>query len=156
MIKVFSTFPVLIKLMVIGIIAGIILIIPLKVVYELTGNTAYILLFNFDYVPVLNQLRPVWFFGYVFHFLTCICSVIGLYYILKVKDLQYSMLSYILVYTVGGGALFFLTCLSPQPPAGDDFSAWIYWTAAHAIFGYAVGFLIKLWINEKSPLPKKP
>lgn len=81
MIKVFSTFPVLIKLMVIGIIAGIILIIPLKVLYELTGNTAYILLFNFDYVPVLNQLRPVWFFGYIYIILSPVSVVSSVFII---------------------------------------------------------------------------
>lgn len=43
------------KLTLIGIAAGVILIISLKILYILTGNTAYLLLFNFDYVHVLNQ-----------------------------------------------------------------------------------------------------
>ena len=108
MIKSFSTFPTSFKLIVVGIISAVILIIPLQIVYEVTGNTAYVLLFNFDYIPVLNKLKPVWLFGYIFHFVTCICSVIGLYYILKVRNLQYSVFSYSLVYSIGGGALFFL------------------------------------------------
>jgi hypothetical protein len=149
MIKSFSNFPIVIQLILVGIIAGIILIIPLKIVYEVTGNTAYVLLFNFDYIPVLNKLKPVWLFGYIFHFVTCICSVIGLYYILKAWSLQYSLISYILVYTMGGGALFFLTCLSNQPPEGDDALAWLYWTSAHALFGCAVGFMIRILIDEK-------
>ena len=153
MIKFFSTLPTLFKLIVVGIISGVMLIIPLKLVYEVTGNTAYVLLFNFDYLPVLNKLKPVWLFGYIFHFVTCICSVIGLYYILKVRNLQYSIVRYILVYSIGGGALFFLTCLSNQPPAGDDTLAWFYWTGAHAIFGYTVGAIIKLWIHEKPRVP---
>ncbi len=153
MIKSIATFPTLVRLILVGIVSGVILIIPLKLVYEITGNTAYVLLFNFDYIPVLNKLKPVWLFGYVFHFVTCICSVIGLYYILKVRNLQYSVISYILVYSSGGGALFFLTCLSNQPPAGDDTLAWFYWTSAHAIFGYAVGAIIKLSIHEKPRFP---
>lgn len=60
MIKFFSTLPTLFKLIVVGIISGVILIIPLKIMYEVTGNTAYVLLFNFDYIPVLNKLKPVW------------------------------------------------------------------------------------------------
>ena len=131
----------------IGFIAGVILILPLKILYILTGNTAYILLFNFDYVPVLNQLRPVWLFGYIFHFVTCICSVIGLYYILKYLNKQLSLFYYIAVYTVGGGTLFFLTCLSVKPPAENDFTAWLYWTIAHGIFGFAVGLLVKKFIK---------
>lgn len=145
----FSSRSIFFKLTIIGIAAGVILIIPLKLLYVLTGNTAYILLFNFDYVPVLNQLKPVWLFGYVFHFVTCICSVIGLYYILKYLNKQFSLFYYVLVYTVGGGALFFLTCLSDQPPAGNDFSAWFYWTIAHAVFGLAVGLLVKKFIKER-------
>lgn len=115
--KAFPSLFTFFKLTLIGIVAGVILIIPLKILYILTGNTAYILLFNFDYVPVLNQLTPVWLFGYIFHFISCICSVIGLYYILKYLNKQLSLYYYIAVYTVGGGALFFLTCLSVKPPA---------------------------------------
>ena len=148
--KAFHGIPNYLKLILIGTVSGVILIIPLKILYILIGNTAYILLFNFDYIPLLNQLKPVWLFGYVFHFVTCICSVIGLYYILKGKDLQFSVIHYILVYSVGGGALFFLTCLSAQPPAGNDFSAWFYWTLAHAVFGLTVGLLIKRLIKDRT------
>ena len=146
--KAFPSLSTFFKLTLIGIAAGVILIIPLKILYILTGNTAYILLFNFDYVPVLNQLRPFWLFGYIFHFVTCICSVIGLYYILKYLNKQLSLFYYIAVYTVGGGALFFLTCLSVKPPAENDFTAWLYWTIAHGIFGFAVGLLVKKFIKQ--------
>lgn len=138
----------ILKLSFIGFIAGVILILPLKILYILTGNTAYILLFNFDYIPVLNELKPVWLFGYIFHFVTCICSVIGLFYILKFLNRQFSVFYYVAVYTVGGGALFFLTCLSEQPPAGNDFTAWLSWTLAHAIFDFAVGILVKKILKE--------
>lgn len=138
----------ILKLSFIGFIAGVILILPLKILYILTGNTAFILLFNFDYIPVLNELKPVWLFGYIFHFVTCICSVIVLFYILKFLNRQFSVFYYVAVYTVGGGALFFLTCLSEQPPAGNDFAAWMSWTLAHAIFGFAVGILVKKILKE--------
>lgn len=134
------------KLTLVGIIGGIVLMIMLKIVLVFTGNTAYILLFNFDYVPILNELRPVWLFGYVFHFVTCMVSVIVLFYILKTQRWEMKLLPYIAVYTIGGGALFFLTSLSPQPPAANDVMAWIYWTLAHAIFGYVVGILVKKWM----------
>lgn len=150
MIKFFSNSLILFKLILVGIIGGVILMIPLKIMYEATGNTAYVLLFNFDYIPVLNELKPVWLFGYVFHFVTCICSVIGLYYILKVRNLQYSLISYILVYTIGGGALFFLTALSEQPPSANDTLAWFYWTSAHAFFGLTVGLLVKKLIKHRT------
>lgn len=136
----------LLKLITIGFIGGVILIGVLKLVLDLTGNTAYILLFNFDYIPWVNKLRPEWFFGYVFHFVTCICSVIGLYYILKFWNHQHHIWPYIIVYSLGGGALFFLTELSPQPPAGNDIWAWIFWTFGHALFGFVVGLGVK-WMK---------
>lgn len=136
----------LLKLLAIGIIAGIVLILTLRIVLALTGNTAYFLLFNFDYIPVINELTPIWLFGYIFHFITCIVSVIVLFYILKPIGLHKSILLYIFVYSLGGAALFFLTSLSNQPPAADDWMAWVYWTLCHAIFGYTVGALIKKWI----------
>ncbi len=139
------------KLSIIGFVAGIILILPLKLMLELTGNTAYVLLFNFDYIPVLNELKPVWLFGCIFHFATSIASVIFLFYILKIRNLQYTILYYVVVYTLGGAALFFLTALSDQPPAATDKIAWLYWTIAHAIFGTAVGLMIKLILKKTLP-----
>jgi len=136
----------LMKLATIGLIAGVILILVLRIVLVLTGNTAYILLLNFDYIPVINDLKPIWLFGYVFHFLTRIVSVMALFYILKTWVLQKSTLTYLLVYTIGGGGLFHLTALSDQPPASSDVMAWVYWTLAHAVFGYVVVALIKKWI----------
>lgn len=132
------------KLTFIGVIAAIVLMLALKVVQLVNGNQAYILLFNFDYIPVINTLKPVWLFGYIFHFLTCIISVIALFYILG--NLSKKILLYVLVYSVGGGALYFLTALSDQPPAANDVMAWLYWTIAHALFGFVVGYLVKKWI----------
>ncbi|HUH29333.1 hypothetical protein [Gelidibacter sp.] len=136
----------LLKLTSIGLIAGFVLMLVLKIVMVLTGNTAYVLLFNFDYIPIVNDLKPVWLFGQVFHYLTCIVSVVALFHILKSWNLQKTIWPYILVYTIGGGALFFLTALSELPPAANDIMAWIYWTVAHAIFGYAVGAMVKKWM----------
>lgn len=138
----------LLKLTTVGILAGIVLILVLRLVLAITGNTAYVLLFNFDYIPIINTLRPVWLFGYIFHFVTCIISVIALFYILKPKALETKILPYILVYTFGGGALFFLTALSKKPPEANDFMAWLYWTLAHCVFGYTTGILIKKWFKK--------
>lgn len=136
----------ILKLTSIGVIAGIVLILVLKLVLFLTGNTAYILLFNFDYIPVIKDLKPTWLFGYIFHFVTCIISVIALFYILKGINLHKKPTLYILVYAIGGGALFFLTALSDQSPAANDMMAWGYWSLAHGIYGHVVGTLVKKWV----------
>lgn len=137
------------KLSLIGFFAGLVLMLVLKIAMVLTGNTAYILLFNFDYIPFLNELKPVWLFGYLFHFLTCIFSVIALYFILRTWGAEKKLIFYLVVYTIGGGALFFLTALSPQRPAANDFLAWMYWTLAHALFGIVVAFSIKKYLKAK-------
>ena len=131
------------KLSAISIIAGIVLILVLRVVLAFTGNTAYVLLFNFDYIPIIKDLKPVGFFGNLFHFVTCLVSVLALFAILKTWKIQYKLWPYILVYSVGGGALFFLTALSEQPPASNDVMAWVYWTFNYAVFGYMVEDLIR-------------
>lgn len=134
------------KLIGIGLISGIILILVMKCIQIVTGNDAYILLFNFDYLPVVKELKPIWFFGYLFHFMTCIISIVILYYALRFVGFEKHISPYVLVYTIGGAILFFLTLLSDQLPAGDDWMAWLYWTFGHAVFSYVVGLLIKKWM----------
>ncbi|MBY0223226.1 hypothetical protein ABZ756_14555 [Mammaliicoccus sciuri] len=133
------------KLIIIGTIAGIALALFLKVIQILIGNQAYVLLFNFDYVPVIQDWEPQLLVGYLFHFITCIVSAVALFYLLRIIQREYLISPYVLVYTVGGGILFSLTGLSEQPPAITDGAAWFYWTAAHAVFGLIVGGLIKNW-----------
>lgn len=133
----------LLRLTIFGFLSGLILLIFLKIIQILTGNDAYNLLSNFDYIPYLNTLRPEWLFGYLFHFLTSILSLVVLFYFLKIFRLQSQGFIYITVFSLGGAALFFLTALSPQPPAYDDVVAWIYWTLGHFIFGLINAILIR-------------
>ncbi|MEK3934459.1 hypothetical protein MKY41_03995 [Sporosarcina sp. FSL W7-1349] len=133
----------LLKLILIGILSGLLLAGFLKLVYKITGNQAYILLYNIDYIPFLRQWEDVSAVGLVFHFVFCIASVIGLYYILKAFRHERHPLPYLAVYTIGSGILYFLTLLTDQPPAADDVAAWFYWTFGHVLFGFAVGYLVK-------------
>lgn len=114
------------KLIIIGTIAGIVLALFLKVIQILIGNQAYVLLFNFDYVPVIQDWEPQLLVGYLFHFITCIVSAVALFYLLRIIQREYLIAPYVLVYTVGGGILFSLTGLSEQPPAITDGAAWFY------------------------------
>ncbi|PWA13079.1 hypothetical protein DCC39_02830 [Pueribacillus theae] len=133
------------KLSAIGIIAGIVLALFLKVVQLLTGSEAYILLFNMDYIPVLKEINEVFGMGMLFHFATCIGSVVILFFILKGIHLEHCFLAYLAVYTIGGAILFALAGLTETPPAVTDLAAWCFWTAGHALFGAVVGLLIKYW-----------
>ncbi|OZU90585.1 hypothetical protein CIL03_05440 [Virgibacillus indicus] len=134
------------KLVLIGIIAGTVLAVSLKIVRLLTGNPASILLYNMDYIPLLKMWDEILGAGLLFHFITCIVSVVVLFYFLKPLALKRNVLPYVVTYTIGGGVLFFLSALTGTPPAYNDVAAWFYWTAGHTLFGIVVGLLVKKWV----------
>lgn len=135
-----------ILLIVIGAISGVILGLVMKIVRLVTGNEGEILLYNMDYIPILKRWAHKNITGLTFHYMTCIVSAVILYYMLLPFGFERDIWPYIFVYTVGGGALFFLSMLTPTPPSHKDVAAWINWTVSHAIFGVSVGLLIYLWI----------
>lgn len=134
------------KLSIIGIIAGILLAGCMKLIFLLTGNEAYQLLYNVDYIPLIKIYNDTAYFGVLFHYTFCIVSVIGLYYLLKFFRLHHKSWPYILVYTIGASVLFFLTLLTNQPPAANQFMSWFYWMASHLLYGITVGWLVKKWL----------
>ncbi|GAA3713918.1 hypothetical protein GCM10022378_00910 [Salinicoccus jeotgali] len=134
------------KLVLIGFISGVLLAAIMKTVRKVTGNKADILLYNMDYIPVLKQWSDKSITGILFHYATCISSAVVLYYILLPLGLESLVWPYVVVFTAGGGALYFLSALTETPPSKDDAAAWFYWTLGHAIFGFAVGGLIAIFI----------
>lgn len=134
------------KLVVTGFVCGLILLGFMKILEIFTGTHAYFMLFNVDYIPLFKQWDPVLLSGMVFHFLTCIASVVGLYYMLRPLHRENWILPYVLVYSAGGGVLYLLAGLTPSPPAVTDLSAWSYWTLGHGVFGLSVGMMAKYWV----------
>lgn len=130
----------------IGSIAGVILAVFLLVTQEITGSTAYVLLFEVDYIPLLKSLRPVYLVEATFHFGTCIASTIVLYYFFKLFHLEKSVSAYVIIIFIGSGFLYFLTIFSPQTPLISDLYSWAYWTIGHIIFSMTIGGLIKRWL----------
>ncbi|GKV69696.1 hypothetical protein NCCP2716_21940 [Sporosarcina sp. NCCP-2716] len=126
----------------IGVAGGAVLAALMQLIHAITGNDAYILLYNVDYWPVIHVFQHVPGFGLAFHFVFCIASVIGLYYVLALFGWQYSIWAYAAVYTAGSGILYFLTLLTELPPSADDPAAWAYWTASHFVYSLVVAELI--------------
>ncbi|MBB4825628.1 hypothetical protein HNO89_002864 [Sporosarcina luteola] len=137
------------KLVVIGILAGAALAGLLELVYAATGNEAYVLLYNVDYIPLLNRWDSSIFVGIAFHFAFCVASVVGLYFILCLFHLEQRILPYFLTYTVGSGILYFLTALTEKSPAANDAEAWLYWTVSHAVYSLIVAALILHRLHRK-------
>jgi|SRR5699024_217173 len=136
------------KLFVISMITGSILAGSLKIVQVLFQVDSYILLFNMDYIPFLRQWNDIFGAGYIFHFVFCFLSIVGVYYLAKLVQLENRPLIYLGVYTIGSAILYFLTALTEEPPEVTSFISWLWWVVAHVIFGLAVGVLIKKWLRE--------
>ena len=134
------------KLFIIASIAGFILAAFLKVVQLLTGNQAYVLLFETDYIVVIQDLQPQFLIGFIFHFVICYISVVILYYLLTVIHLEKSILMYVIFFTTGSGLLFPLTMFSESTPEITDLVAWFYWLIGHILFSLVVGVLIRKWV----------
>lgn len=134
------------KLVMIGIIAGMVLAGCMKLIYILTGNEAYKLLYNVDYIPLIHVYDSSTWFGIFFHYIFCIVSVVGLFYLLTFFHLHKKLLAYVLIYTAGAGMLYFLTLLTSDPPVATHFVSWFYWTTSHVVFGGIVAVLIDKWI----------
>lgn len=135
-----------VKLALIGIGAGTVLAAVLILMYLLTGNTAFYLLFNVDYIPLLKNLQPRIVVEIMFHYVFCMASVVILYYLLRFVQLENRVIIYMIVYTGGSAILFYLTTFFSHKPFSTDVLAWIYWTVGHAIYSVIVGLSIKRWL----------
>lgn len=140
------------KLILTGIFSGAILPTTMKLIHKVTGNSSEILLYNVDYIPFFKRYKHIPGVGAGFHYGTCILSTVGLYYMLNPFRLEKNITPYVLVYSVGGGALYFLSALTNEPPEYNDRAAWSYWTGSHALFGIAVGTTVKKLNRVKSDI----
>src|SRR5699024_4497605 len=73
---------IFLKLIIIGLISGMILAASGKIIRLTTGNKAEILLYNMDYMPVLKKWSDKWITGIIFHYMTCIVSAVVLFYMI--------------------------------------------------------------------------
>lgn len=139
----------ILKLIIIGIIGGTVLAEMLRMIYLVTGINAYNLLFNFDYLPFIGQYSQTdaWT-GMLFHYFTCVMSVLVSYYIFKKYGIQKDVLPYVVLFLIGSLILFFLTGLSPELPEWNDWSAFIFFGFGHLVYGLVVGKLIQELIDE--------
>src|SRR5699024_2732914 len=90
---------IFLKLIIIGLISGMILAASGKIIRLTTGNKAEILLYNMDYMPVLKKWSDKWITGIIFHYMTCIVSAVVLFYMLVPFGWETNIWPYVLVYT---------------------------------------------------------
>lgn len=139
------------KLIAIGLIAGTVLAESLRLIYTLTKINAYNLLFNFDYIPVIGVYSNTnsWT-GMTFHYFTCVGSVVVSYYFFKKFKLEKETFPYVSLFFVGSLMLYFLTGLSIEPPAWNDWLAFSFFGLSHLLYAIVVVKLIQVMINERN------
>ncbi|GAB3059720.1 hypothetical protein ACFOU0_05250 [Salinicoccus sesuvii] len=137
---------VFLKLVLTGIVSGVVFTAILKFIRLVTGNKANMLFYNINYIPILKHWSHSRLLGRLFHYSCCMASVVIMYLLLVPFGYETEILAYVIISTFGGSILYFLTHLSKAPPASDDYMAWLYWTLGHAIFGACVGCMVHLLI----------
>ncbi|MFD1037000.1 hypothetical protein ACFQ3N_00975 [Virgibacillus byunsanensis] len=130
------------RLLIVGIVAGLILGGFLKVIERLTGEKVYILLLNVDYIPVLKNWEMQESIEFLLHIVVSSILVFVLYYALDSIKVTHKTSLYIFLNTVIGMALFLPTSLSVKTPSVTDMEAFLYWTSGHVLYGLVVGILI--------------
>lgn len=131
----------------IGLISGLILAVFLKFLEIWTGSLAYRLLFEVNYVPVFNRIYPRYVAEIIFHFSTCIFSIVILYNILKLKNWEKSVTAYLIPIGIGSSALFLLTLWAHHTPEITDYKSWVFWIIGHVLFALSAVTMIKKWIK---------
>lgn len=134
----------------IGCISGVVLAVFMKIPQLLWGVQAYNLLFEVSYIPVANELRPVWLIQGIFHFSTCIFSLAILYNILAYFQKEMRLMYYIVIVGVGSSVLYFLTLFPDNTPSITDPIAWVLWSVGHVLFSLTGWYLIGKWIGPRT------
>src|SRR5699024_12362593 len=95
------------QLTLISLIASIGLAASMYGIYQWTGNEAYRLLYNADYIPILRQFEHLKYFGFTFHIVFCFICVFGVFYVLHFFGRQCVVLHYVIVYSGVSSVLYF-------------------------------------------------
>lgn len=134
-----------------GIVAGILLTLYCKFIEQLTLYKVYTLLLNVDYIPFLNQYQFPELVEVSFHIIVSIALSICLYLLiifLKIESREKIIYMCLTVCIIIGLALFPTTALSDRTPAVTSLPSLFYWLAGHALYGYALGYLLAGWLTK--------
>lgn len=130
---------VFVKLVMIGILSGLVLGGLLKTVEQLTDKQVYRLLLNVDYFPIIQDWPMNEMQDFLLHMVVSVGLVIVLYLTLGKKVNRYIILSVLI-----GGMLYLTTAFSDRTPALTDMMAFIYWMVGHLIYGIIIGIFVVL------------
>jgi len=134
-----------------GIVSGIVLTIFMKMIEQLTLYKVYTLLLNVDYIPILNRYQFSEIIEVGFHIAISIVLSLSLYLLIIYLKMVSRTKMFFLCTAVCifiGAALFPTTALSNRTPSVTSLPSLFYWLAGHALYGYALGYLLAGWITR--------
>lgn len=138
---------------IVGLVAGLIFGVFLKIIEQLTGKKVYTLLLNVDYFPVLKNIKLNEGVEFSFHLMVSVILTIVLYYVLRrYHHHHHDVIYYVSLNSLIGAVLFLTTGLSNRTPELLDVTAFLYWLLGHVLFGFLIGGMIQ-WF-DRMPLNK--
>ncbi|GAB3048488.1 hypothetical protein [Virgibacillus ainsalahensis] len=126
------------KLVAIGIIAGGILGVFLKLIEKVTDKPVYTLLMNVDYIQVLKDAQLNARMELLLHLIVSVLLVIVLYFVFQKYGVHLKVSSYIVSNAGIGVLLYGITAFSDRTPDLLDLQAFLYWISGHLIYGAVV------------------
>ncbi len=135
-----------------GIVAGCVLGVFLKIVEQTTGEKVYTLLLNVDFIPHIPQPLPEPI-EFVLHVLVSIG--IGVGYIGLLQGIKFCRTHPktvgLLLGVLAIPSFFPLTSLSTRTPHPDDLIALLWWCAGHVLYGVVLASYGNAWVRRVRP-----
>jgi len=129
------------RILLVGLVSGLVLNYYFKFIEWLTGDKVYTLLLNVDYFPILkNYTFPEWI-EISFHLVVSFALAFIYVWLWKRwnKPFLYTVLTALLI----GLIIYPTTGFSDRTPAVTDLSALAWWQTGHLLYGWLVAWLLQ-------------
>lgn len=135
----------LIKGVIDGTIAGLVLTFFFKMIQLITDYKVYTLLLNIDYIPLLKQFKFPEVVEVTFHLIVSIVITIILATIIHCFQTMSTarIIGFCVFISFIIGALYFpTTLLSDRTPSFTSLPSLLYWMIGHVLYGFILGILL--------------
>ncbi|PJK15865.1 hypothetical protein CQS04_11550 [Chryseomicrobium excrementi] len=134
------------RILLVGLISGLVLNYYFKFIEWLTGDKVYTLLLNVDYIPVLkNYTFPEWI-EISFHMI--VSFVLAFIYAWLWNRWKKPFLYTVLTALVIGMVIYPTTGFSDRTPEVTDLSALFWWQTGHLLYGWVVAWMLQRLYNK--------
>ncbi len=135
----------MIRIIMSGLISGLVMAAFLRTVESFTGIKVYTLLLNVDYIPIAREATGIEWLELSMHMVVAIAVAwfVQTWIIKRTKQYMTAISFTILFSLIIGLLLFPSTILSERTPLLDDGAAWFWWLISHFIYGWILAILLR-------------